>query len=48
MSDCGQELCPFWPGQGCLNGVLDCPEPEDLFDEDGFDRYGDSEVRYGL
>lgn len=26
--DCRQELCPNWPGQGCLSGILDCQEPE--------------------
>jgi hypothetical protein len=30
MADrCHQELCPNWPGEGCLRGVLDCPDEAD-------------------
>lgn len=27
MSDCGQELCPYWPGEGCLKGIAPCDGP---------------------
>lgn len=28
--DCRQELCPNWPGQGCLSGILECPTKEEF------------------
>jgi hypothetical protein len=27
MNACLAELCPYWPGEGCLRGVMPCPEP---------------------
>jgi hypothetical protein len=24
MSECQAELCPYWPGEGCMKGVLPC------------------------
>lgn len=28
MTDrCQMELCPYWPGEGCMRGVLPCDEP---------------------
>lgn len=29
---CRAELCPYWPGEGCLRGVMPCNE------DDGDDR----------
>lgn len=26
MRDCLAELCPYWPGEGCLRGVAPCDE----------------------
>ena len=25
MSACLAELCPYWPGEGCLRAVMPCP-----------------------
>lgn len=22
--NCAAELCPYWPGEGCLSGVMPC------------------------
>lgn len=27
MTACRAELCPYWPGEGCLRGVVPCPDP---------------------
>lgn len=27
MSDCLQEECPYWPGEGCVKGIAPCDEP---------------------
>jgi len=26
MSGCLQEMCPNWPGIGCVNGMIECPD----------------------
>ena len=26
MSACLAELCPYWPGEGCMRGVQPCPD----------------------
>ena len=28
MSDCRAELCPYWPGEGCVRGVMPCEDDE--------------------
>ena len=33
MGDCRAELCPNWPGEGCVRGVVDCPAGDDFYDD---------------
>jgi len=32
VTACAAELCPYWPGEGCLRGVLPCDETDPLAD----------------
>jgi hypothetical protein len=32
MSDCGQEMCPYWPGEGCVKGIAPCDEAGQVYD----------------
>lgn len=35
MSDCDQEMCPFWAGDGCVCSVVGIERPEPGCDDCG-------------
>jgi hypothetical protein len=44
MSNCRQEECPYWPGEGCMKGVAPCgdgfsSDPGDWPDDEDLSRH---------
>lgn len=33
-SRCRMELCPYWPGEGCLRGIMPCDDDPQVTDDD--------------
>jgi len=31
VNKCGQEMCPYWTGDGCVSGVMPCAPAEPGF-----------------